>query len=207
MLTILKKNFRGDRFKATKADKDDPNYVDTETFFERVKIAAELPASVIQLHYNAFIELKEFRKDLIKNPDLIKTAKMTVKTTDAENDYYISKNDAEELRTAKVDAEVSIHKGKAASNKDFRVFMFNLLKIFDHTYTKNPEQLVKGFNKQKDDYFGEVEGVLYYFKGSEEPRKGFTSDFVVFGISQGQGKLSLRDRYDNIGYTWIDMQK
>ena len=71
MLTILKKNFRGDGFKATKADLDDPNYVDTETFFERVKIAAELPASVIQLHYKAFTELKEFRKDLIKNPDLI----------------------------------------------------------------------------------------------------------------------------------------
>lgn len=207
MLTILKKNFRGDGFKATKADLDDPNYVDTETFFERVKIAAELPASVIQLHYKAFTELKELRKDLIKNPDLIKTAKMTVKTTDTENDYYISKNDAEELRTAKVDAEVSIHKGKPASNKDFRVFMFNFLKIFDHTYTKSPGQLVKGFNNQKDEYFGEVEGVLYYFKGNEEPHKGFTSDFVVFGISQGQGKLSLRDKYDNRGYTWIDMQK
>ena len=207
MLTILKKNFRGDGFKATKADLDDPNYVDAETFFQRVKIAAELPASVIQLHYNAFIELKELRKDLIKNPDLIKTAKMTVKTSDAENDYYISKDDAEELRTAKVDAEVSIHKGKPASNKDFRVFMFNFLKIFDHTYTKNPDQLVKGFNNQKADYFGEVEGVLYYFKGERQPNKGFTTDFVVFGISQGQGKLSLRDKYQGKGYTWIDRQK
>jgi hypothetical protein len=207
LFTLLKVNFRGDGFKASAQDKQDPDYVDTETFFERIKIAAELPASVIQMHYAAFIELKNLRKQLAKNSDLIKTAKMTVKTQDSENDYYISKEDAEELRTAKIDSEVSIHKGKPANNKDFRIFMFNLLKIFDHTYSMTPPKLVLGFQKQKDEYFGEVEGVLYYEKGKEKPYKGFTSDFVVFGISQGQGKLSLRSKYTNKGYTWIEDQK
>ena len=207
LFTLLKTNFRGDGFKATAQDKQDPDYVDTETFFERIKIAAELPASVIQMHYAAFIELKNLRKQLTKNSDLIKTAKMTVKTQDAESDYYISKEDAEELRTAKVDSEVSIHKGKPANNKDFRVFMFNLLKIFDHPYAVNPSKLVLGFQKQKDEYFGEVEGVLYYEKGKDKPYKGFTGDFVVFGISQGQGKLSLRSKYTGKGYTWIENQQ
>lgn len=207
VFTLLKVNFRGDGFKATAQDKQDQDYVDTETFFERIKIAAELPASVIQMHYNAFIELKELRKQLAKNADLIKTAKMTVKTQDAESDYYISKEDAEELRTAKVDSEVSIHKGKPANNKDFRVFMFNLLKIFDHAYAVAPSKLVAGFQKQKNEYFGEVVGVLYYEKGKAQPYKGFTTDFVVFGISQGQGKLSLRNKYTGKGYTWIENQE
>jgi hypothetical protein len=207
LFNLLKTNFRGDRFKATAQDKQDPDYVDTETFFTRIKIAAELPASVIQMHYNAFIELKNLRKQLVKNSDLIKTAKMTVKTKDAESDYYISKEDAEELRTAKVDSEVSIHKGKSANNKDFRVFMFNLLKIFDHPYAVTPSKLVEGFQKQKDEYFGEVVGVIYYEEGKEKPYKGFRKEFVVFGISQGQGKLSLRNKYTGKGYTWIENQQ
>jgi hypothetical protein len=205
MFTLLTKNFRGDGFKATKLDKDNPDYVDTDTFFERVKIAAELPASVIQLHYDAFITLKRLRKQLVQNPHLIKTAKLTVKTQDSESDYYISKDDAEKLKTANVDSKVSIQKGKLATDTA-RVFMFNLLKIFDHPYTQSPSKLVKGFTTQKAEYFGEVEGVLYYFKGDHEPHKGLIENFVVFGISQGQGKLSLRDKYANKGYTWIDNQ-
>ena len=84
--------------------------------------------------------------------------------------------------------------------------MFNLLKIFDHPYSQSPDKLVKGFRKQKDEYFGEVEGVLYYEKGQPQPLNGQTDEFVVFGISQGQGKLSLRGKYINRGYTWIDKQ-
>jgi hypothetical protein len=207
LFTILKVNFRGDGFKASKQDTEAGDYVDTESFFERVKIAAELPASVIQKHYDGFLKLKELRKDLAKNSDLIKTAKMTVKTQDTENDYYISKEDAEELKTAKVDSEVSIHKGKSAKNKDTRVFMFNLLKLFDHPYSITPNKLIVGIQKQKMEYFGEVVGVLYYKKGKEQPYSGKLSEFVIFGISQGQGKMSLRDKYDNKGYVWIDKQK
>jgi len=164
-----------------------------------------LPASVIELHYQAFITLKRLRKELVKNTHLLKTAKLTVKTQDDESEFYISKDDAEKIKNADVDSKVNIQKGKLATDKA-RNFMFNLLKIFDHLYSQSPDKLVKGFRKQKDEYFGEVEGVLYYEKGQPQPLNGQTDEFVVYGISQGQGKLSLRGKYISRGYTWIDKQ-
>ena len=43
-------------------------------------------------------------------------------------------------------------------------------------------------------------------QNQEKPLNGQTDQFIVYGISQGQGKLSLRDKYINRGYTWIDKQ-
>jgi hypothetical protein len=203
MFKLLTVNFRGDGFKSKKSETDE--FKDAETFFERVKISAELPASVIELHYQAFITLKKLRKELVKNTHLLKTAKLTVKTQDDESEFYISKDDAEKIKNADVDSKVNIQKGKLATDKA-RNFMFNLLRIFDHPYSQSPDKLVKGFQKQKNEYFGEVEGVLYYMQNQEKPLNGQTDEFIVYGISQGQGKLSLRDKYINRGYTWIDKQ-
>jgi hypothetical protein len=210
VFNTLTNNFRGDGFKATKEDKSDPDYVPitAENFFYRIKVAAEIPAGAIQLQYDGFEQLKSVKSDLLSNSDLLKNAKMLIKNKDGESEYWISNAEADQLKNAKVDAKVTIKKGAPASSKDFKVFMFNLINIFNHPYVKTPSSISKSFTDRKNAYFSEddMKGILWYFNNKAEPHLGLADDFVVYGISQNMGKLARREKFAGKGYAWIDNQ-
>jgi hypothetical protein len=194
-------NFRGDGFKTSKESTEDN--VTESNFFARAQIAAEIPSGVIQLQFDGFIKLRELRDDILKNSDLIKNAKMLVKFKDIEAEYWISGEDAEELKNAKPNAEVSIKKGVNVNKGDNKVFMYNLIEIFKHPYTVNPIEISDDFSKRKNEYFGEVKGILYYMEGNPEPHIGQKNEFVVYAISQNMGKLRMK-RNNEVG--WIANQ-
>lgn len=210
VFNTLVNNFRGDGFKATKEDKADPDYVPitAENFFYRIKVAAEIPAGAVQLQYDGFEQLKSVKGKLLSNSDLLKNAKMLIKNKDGESEYWISNAEADQLKNAKVDAKVTIKKGAPASSKDFKVFMFNLINIFNHPYVKTPSSISKSFTDRKNAYFSEddMKGILWYFNNKAEPHLGLADDFVVYGISQNMGKLARREKFAGKGYAWIDNQ-
>lgn len=210
---VLSKNFRGDGFKATKADLEDPdaaaNTLNEKNFFYRIKVAAELPAGAIQLHWDGFEYLRTIKDRLLKNSALLKNAKMLVKTKDIESEFWISAADAERIKNADSDSDVTIKKGVPTIDENFSQFMFNLIKIFNHTYVKNPVAISDSFTERKREYFSEggMQGILWYEKGSPIPHLGYDEDFVVYGISQNMGKLARREKFKGKGYDWIDNQK
>ena len=198
---ILTVNFRGDGFKSSKESAEDN--VTESNFFARAQIAAEIPSGVIQLQFDGFLKLQDLRKDILKNSDLIKNAKMLVKFKDVEAEYWISGEDAEELKNAKPNSDVSIKKGVNVNKGDNKVFMYNLIEIFKHPYTVNPIAISDDFSKRKNEYFGEVKGILYYMEGNPEPHIGQKNEFVVYAISQNMGKLRMK-RNNEVG--WIANQ-
>lgn len=210
---ILVKNFRGDGFKPTKTDTEDPDAKETpiteKNFFYRIKVAAEIPAGAIQLHWNGFEYLKSVKSRLLSNSSLLKNAKMLVKTKDIESEFWISAADAERIKKADPDQEVVIKKGVPALDENFSEFMFNLIKIFNHPYVKDPVEISNSFTERKREYFSEggMQGILWYEKGSPVPNLGYDNDFVVYGISQNMGKLARRTKFAGKGYDWIDNQK
>jgi hypothetical protein len=201
---VLTLNFRGDGFKSGKTDKEaGENPVTENNFFVRSQVAAEIPTGVIQLQFEGFEKLKVLRGEILKNSDLIKNAKMLVKFKDVEAEYWISGDDAEELKNAKPNAEVSIKKGVNANQKEFKVFMYNLIELFKHPYATNPISISDDFSDRKNKYFGEVKGILYYMEGDPKPYIGQKNEFVVYAISQNMGKLRMK-RNNEVG--WIANQ-
>lgn len=207
LLSILQSNFRGDGYNS-KGDENDEDIEDVskENFFYRTKVAAELPPSVIQLHYDGFKALSELKSKVLTNSDLLKNAKMVVKFKDeTPAEYWISSEDAEELKTAKVNSNIEITKGEPTSDDDFKAFMYNLIEIFNHSYTKTPELISKHFSDRKREYFSEIEGILCYEKNDPTPFLATADMFIVSGISQNMGKMRRRKKGDS-KFQWIEKQ-
>ena len=190
MLSILKFNFRGDGYGQSKKDKEEGATITKANFFDRMIVAAEFPTGVIDLHYAGFKKLSELKVDILKNSDLINNAKLLVKTADKDSEYFINKDDAKDIENAKPGEEVRIRVA-APVEKDFKIFLYNILNIFNFDFVKTPDEIPQDFVKRKNEYFSDINGYVYFYDGKEEPHKGFAEDFVIYGISQGMGKMEL----------------
>jgi len=188
MLEILTTNFRGDGYGQSKKDKEEGATITKANFFDRVVVAAEFPTGVIDFHYAGFKKLSALKKDILKNSDLVNNAKLLVKTTEKDSEYFINKDDAKDIENAKSGDEVRI-KVAAPAEKDFKVFLYNILNIIKFDFVKDPDLIPLDFVERKKAYFSDIQGYVYFDKNSPIPKLGNQKNFVIYGISQGQGKM------------------
>jgi hypothetical protein len=186
----LVENFRGDGYKVS--DEEDSG----AGMFERITSGNELPSGIIQLHMDGFEKLKTYRKNIINNPDLLSNSKLIVKSADKEDGYWITSADAAKLKSAKPDDDVEIHKGPKIE-KGTKELLYAIVDIMNFVYSKNPIQIAKDLAERKEIYFSDINGYVYFFKKNPQPNIGFSKDFVVYGISQGQGKMRLASMATN----------
>ena len=117
---------------------------------------------------------------------------MIIQTAKAEGQFFISSDDATKIQKAKPDQSVSI-KVSTPAKQDIRVFLYNILKIIKSPMVQDPELLPKDFNDRKYAYFADdaLPGFVYYLSGNPQPYLGYPKDFVIYGISQNQGKMMI----------------
>ena len=185
LFETLVTNFRGDKYKGSEEDEGS-----TSGMFERISSGNELPSGIIQLHKDGFEKLATYRKAIINNPDLLSNSKLIVKSADKEDGYWITSADAAKLKTAKADDEVEIHKGPKIE-KGTKELLYGLVDLMNFEYSKNPQLIAEDLAERKNIYFSDINGYVYFFKKNPQPNIGFGKDFVVYGISQGQGKMRL----------------
>ena len=188
MLSILTTNFRGDGYGQSKKDKEEGATITKANFFDRMVVAAEFPTGVIDLHYAGFRKLSILKTDILKNSDLVNNAKLLVKTSEKDSEYFINKDDAKDIENAKPGDEVRI-KVAAPAAKDFKVFLYNILNIVKFDFVKDPDLIPQDFVDRKKAYFSDIEGYVYFLKNNSTPYLGDQSNFVIYGISQGMGKM------------------
>jgi hypothetical protein len=192
---ILKTNFRGDEFKPIAKDVEEGDTTTQENFFDRTK-TSEWPAGVIDLHYNGFKELFEVRDEVLLNKDLINNAKLILRTSRQDDkEFYINPEDSDEIATAKPGKEVKIKVATPAKG-DIVEFLQNMLMIMKHPLVVSPSKVIKSFIDVRDQYFAtsKIEGILYYNKGKNkgldpEPHLGRKNEWIIYGISAGNGKM------------------
>jgi len=196
MFKILTTNFRGDGYKISKkdqlaAEEDGTALITKANFFDRMIVAAEYPTGVIDLHYDGFKQLKELRTDIITQKQLVNNAKLIIQTAGSDEDskFYINAKDADNIKTAgKKGAQVNIK--VAAPVKGSTVeFLHAMLQIVRHPFVKAPDEIVQDFIERKSDYFSKIKGFVYYESEDPTPKLGKAKDFVIYGISQAQGKI------------------
>lgn len=205
MYQILTTNFRGDGYKVSEkdkkaAEKDGKPLITKDNFFERMIAAAEYPTGVINLHYLGFKQLQSLRGTIISQKELVNNAKLVLRTAGSDDDiqYYISAKDAAEIQSAGEKGKEARIKVTTSAKKDskelpFVDFLHAMLQIVRHPFVKNPEEIIEDFVARKMDYFSHIQGFVYYLKRDATPRKGFAKDFVIYGISQSQGKMESKE--------------
>lgn len=188
MLDILITNFRGAGYGQSKKDKEEGAVITKANFFDRMVVAAEFPTGVIDLHFAGFKKLNALKKDILKNADLVNNAKLLIKTAEKDSEYFINKQDAKDIENSKPGDEVRI-KVAAPAKKDFKIFLYNILSIIKFDFVKDPDLIPIDFVERKKAYFSDINGYVYFLKNDPIPRLGNQSNFVIYGISQGQGKM------------------
>ena len=213
---ILTINFRGDGFKISAKEKAaaieaGEELEEREDFFARLK-TSEWPSGVIDLHYNGFRALKEIRNDVIENKDLINNAKLILRTAKQDDqEFYINPEDSDEIAAAMPGKEISIKVATPAKG-DIVEFLQNMLLIIRHPFVVTPDAIIKDISDVKNSYFTGLEGILYYNKKGKTdldptPHLGRPKDWVIYGISQGAGKMALRAKKADSSSEWIKKQK
>jgi hypothetical protein len=205
MLSILKFNFRGDGYGQSKKDKEEGTAITKANFFDRMIVAAEFPTGVIDLHYTGFQKLSKLKADILKNSDLINNAKLLVKTADKDSEYFINKDDAKDIENAKPGEEVRINVA-APVEKDFKIFLYNILNIVNFEFVKDPDAIPRDFVKRKNEYFSDISGYVYFLENNPKPIEGHAGDFVIYGISQGMGKMESKEKANKSSSPFIKAQ-
>ena len=205
-------NFRGDAFKPTKEDLADNDETTKENFFDRTK-TSEWPTGVIELHFKGFKALKIARDEVIENKDLINNAKLILRTSRQDDkEFYINPEDSDEIATAKPGKEVKI-KVAAPAKGDLVEFLQNMLLIMKHPLVVDPNRIPKDFIKVRDSYIlsSNIEGILYYNKGKNKgldptPHLGRRTDWIIYGISAGNGKMQRAETTKRSKVEWLQAQ-
>lgn len=213
MYEILTKNFRGDGYGVSAKDKkaaaeDNEAVITKANFFDRMIAAAEYPTGVIDLHYDGFKKLKNLRATIISQKELVNNAKLVLKTAGSDDDsqFYISAQDAEQIKDAGKKGKEAKIKVSAPAKKDFKEFLHAMLQIVRHPFVKDPEAIIEDFIERKNDYFAHIKGFVYYLKQNPQPFIGPASEFIIYGISQSQGKIEHKRYAEKTNSSFIKAQ-
>lgn len=177
-------NFRGD------SDKAEGNY------FEKFEALNELPGGMIQKHLEGFRILSRAKTEILGNKDIMAKSKLQISTPKFDDSYYITTADAEKIKKADNDTDVKIHKGMPIT-KETKTLASVLITILKFDYVTNPLNLVRDIAIVKDNYFKDIDGLVWFGKasgGSAQPFVGYNKDFVIQGISLNMGKMRRAEK-------------
>ena len=162
----------------------------------------DVPKTMLDEVYKAAIELNKI-KTLPLNKD-VTTSRIAVKGASIDNQYWISPDDAKDIATnAGKDVDVSIKVGTEVDDESKEGKLL-LTKLFSHPFVKNPKNFTNGLQQIKMDFYGDKDGLVYFWKGQTNVSKGMT-EFATIESSQDGYRFGLKDRYT--GYKYITDQK
>lgn len=194
---VLLNNFRGDN----QLSKDGSN------FFQKSYTSREMGKELLESQYNGLKFLRKIRKKIIESRDVANTVRMTLKSSNSENSYYISPEDADKINQAEPNSKITIRKGENESKKDLRSFIIKFLKILNHSLVKDPKILPDSLSKVKEDFFSEIEAVVYHKNRDPKPSLGTIKDFRISNISGGMAVFVLSSKVQGSIYSFINDQE
>ena len=162
----------------------------------------DIPKTMLQEVYAAATELNKI-KQLPLNKD-VTTSRIAVKGSAIDSQYWISPDDAEDIATnAGKDKDVTIKVGTEVDDesKEGKIL---LTKLFKHPFVKNVKSFTEGLYKIKMDFFGDKNGLVYFWQGKAFVSQDM-SEFATIESSQDGYRFGLKDRYQ--GYKYIIDQK
>ena len=136
----------------------------------------------------------------------VKDTRLTVDSDGNKEAYWISDDDAEQIElSAGEDAPAVIAVGDAVDNINTNVIVW-FKRLERNEFVKNPQTFLFELNKIKNEFFGEILGLIWYNYRNPEPHIAKPEDFVIDQLSQGRYRFVLKNIPSSTGYEYLQKQ-
>lgn len=136
----------------------------------------------------------------------VKDTRLTVDSDGNKEAYWISDDDAEQIElSAGEDAPAVIAVGDAVDNINTNVIVW-FKRLERNEFVKNPQNFLFQLNKIKNEFFGEILGLIWYNYRNPEPHIAKPEDFVIDQLSQGRYRFVLKNIPSSAGYEYLQRQ-
>jgi len=136
----------------------------------------------------------------------VKDTRMTVDADGQKQSYWISDDDAEEIRLAAgEDDTADIYVGEPVNNENTNAVIW-FKRIERNEFVRNPKQFVFELDTIKNSFFQNILGLVWYNYRDPQPHIGLPNNFVIDNMSQGRYRFVLREAPASQGYPYIQEQ-
>lgn len=158
----------------------------------------DIPLSMLSQVYDNAIALHKIKTLPLMNKD-VTTSRISVKGAGADNSYWISPKDAEEIaKSSGKESQINIKVGAAITDetKEGKIILADL---FNHPFVANPTSFTDGLYEIKMSFFGDKSGLVYFFQGITQVSDDM-SEFATIESSQDGYRFGLKSRYKSLTY-------
>jgi hypothetical protein len=127
------------------------------------------------------------------------TSRIAVKGSGADAQYWIRPEDIKNIaKAAGKQTDINIQVGMPVTDetRDAKILLSNL---FTHPFVTNPTSFVNGLSEIKAAFFGDKDGLVYFFKGVTYVSRDM-SEFATLESSQDGYRFTLKSRHPDAEY-------
>lgn len=136
----------------------------------------------------------------------VKDTRMTVNADGQKQSYWISDDDAEEIRlSAGEDDTADIYVGEPVNNENTNAVIW-FKRIERNEFVRNPKQFIFELDTIKNEFFQNILGLVWYNYRNPQPHIGLPNNFVIDNLSQGRYRFVLREAPASQGYPYLQEQ-
>ena len=136
----------------------------------------------------------------------VKDTRLTVNTDGNKKSYWISDDDAEQIKLSSgEDTRAAIDIGDAVDNINTNVVIW-FKRLERHEFVKNPQNFLFNLSEIKNKFFSGILGLIWYKYRDPKPNIGKPEDFVIDNVSQGRYRFVLKNIPSSQGYEYLQRQ-
>jgi hypothetical protein len=172
---------------------------------DKLEAGMEWKKSAFHNWYEGFKELHQIFYQTELDSD-VKDTRLTVNTAGEKQSYWISDDDAEEIKlSAGEDNPADVHIGELIDDVNTNAVIW-FKRVERNIFIKDPKQFVFELTAIKDHFFQEILGLIYYNKRNPQPHKSSAEQFVIESVSQGRYRFVLRSVPSSQNYPYLQEQ-
>lgn len=177
-----------------------------EASIEPDKLASfEWKKTALHNWYEGFKELHNIFYETKLDTD-VKDTRLTVNTDGNRESYWISDDDAEQIKLSSgEDTRAAIDIGDAVDNINTNVVIW-FKRLERNEFVKNPQNFLFDLSEIKNKFFSGLLGLIWYNYRNPEPHIASPADFVIDNVSQGRYRFVLKNIPSSQGYEYLQKQ-
>jgi hypothetical protein len=157
----------------------------------------DVPMSMWPPVYAAAKELKKLKSTPVNKN--MSTSRIAIKGAGADAQYWVRPEDVKSIEKSagkKQDINIQVGTPVTDETRDAKILLSNL---FSHPFVTSPASFVNGLAQIKGAFFGDKDGLVYFFKGITYVSQDM-SEFATLESSQDGYRFTLKSRHPSLAY-------
>jgi hypothetical protein len=155
--------------------------------------------------YEGFKELHQVFYKTKLDTD-VKDTRLTVNQDGNKNSYWISDDDADQIElSAGEEARAAIDIGSAINKLNTNIVIW-FKRLERYKFVKNPQSFLSELNIVKNQFFDDIEGLIWFYNNNPRPHIAKREEFVIELLSQGRYRFTPKFVSSSQGYEYLQGQ-